>query len=79
MCSVYAPPVSVVLASRYGGPMLARCLDSLGRQTLAGAETIVADASGETTEWARRYPDVRFLAARHHRERSGRRGGTGSN
>jgi glycosyltransferase involved in cell wall biosynthesis len=50
------------MASRHGGPILARCLDSLGKQTLPEAETIVADTSGHTLEWAQRYPQVRFLA-----------------
>jgi hypothetical protein len=55
------PLVSVVLASCHGSAILTRCLDSLGKQTLPGIETIVADATGQARELAVRYPKVRFL------------------
>ena len=64
-----APLASVIVPSLNGAHLLPECLDSLGRQSYARLEVIVADgASTDDTAGllARAYPDVRLLRLRRN-------------
>ena len=65
-----APLASVIVPSLNGAHLLPACLDSLGCQSYANVEVIVADGASTDTSaelLARRYPTVRLV--RLHRNR----------